>query len=126
MLANNIDNEGPDEPLSLKEAIARPDWPKWMEAMKTEIESHTENGTLELTEAPKDRRVITGRWVFKLKKDRHGNTLKYKARWVVQGYKREEGLDYIDTFAAVVKPMSYKAMMGVGVNVDLPFVIWML
>ena len=116
MLANNIDNEGPDEPLSLKEAMARPDWPKWMEAMKTKIESHTENGTWELTEAPKDRRVITGRWVFKLKKDRHGNILKYKARWVVHGYKQEEGLDYIDTFTAVVKPMSYKAMMGVGVK----------
>ena len=35
---------------------------------------------------------------------------------MVHGYKQEEGLDYIDTFAAVVKPMSYKAMMGVGVK----------
>ena len=84
-LANNIHTEGPDKPLSLKEAMARPDWPKCLIAMQTEIASHTENGTWELTEAPKDRRVITGRWVFKLKKGRHGNILKYKARWVVHG-----------------------------------------
>lgn len=31
-------------------------------------------------------------------------------------HKQEEGLDYIKTFAALVKPMSYKAMMGVGVK----------
>ena len=116
MLANNVDNEGPDEPSTLKEAMSRPDWPKWFQAMESEIASHTENGTWELTEKPGDRKVITGRWVFKLKKDRWGNILKYKARWVVHGFKQQEGLDYKDTFAAVIKPMSYKTMMGVGVK----------
>lgn len=35
---------------------------------------------------------------------------------MVHGFKQEEGLDYIETFAAVMKLMSYKAMMGVGVK----------
>ena len=84
--------------------------------MEAEIASHMENGTWELTEAPGDRKVITGRWVFKLKKDRYGHILKYKARWVVHGYKQEKSLDFKDTFTAVIKPMSYKTMMAVGVK----------
>ena len=60
MFANNIDNRGPDEPLTLKEAMSRPNWPKWFQAMESEIVSHTENGTWELTETPGDKKVITG------------------------------------------------------------------
>ena len=49
-----------------------------------------------------------------MKKDRYGNILKYKARWVVHGYKQKYGLDYEDTFATVVKPMSYKALIALS------------
>ena len=80
------------------------------------MKSHAENNTWKLTEKPGDRQVITGRWVFKLKKDRYGNILKYKARWVVHGYKQEEGMNFKDTFAAIIKPMLYKAMMAVAVE----------
>ena len=45
-----------------------------------------------------------------------GNILKYKARWVVHSFKQQEGLDYKDTFAAVIKPISYKTMMAVEVK----------
>lgn len=114
MLQNGIGQEGSDEPETLEEAKKRSDWPKWQEAMKAEYDSHIENGTWELTNAPADRKVLTGRWVFKLKKDRYGNILKYKARWVVHGYKQKYGLDYEDTFATVVKPMSYKALIALS------------
>ena len=60
--------------------------------------------------------MITGRWVFRIKKDRDGKVLKYKVRWVVHGYKQKEGLDYLDTFATVVKPVSYKTLMGISVK----------
>lgn len=32
------------------------------------------------------------------------------------GYKQQEGLDYVDTFANVVKPVSYKALFEIGVK----------
>ena len=115
-LQSNSDTEGPDEPRTLKEAMARPDWPKWLQAMKNEYASHVENGTWDLTVLPDGRKVITGRWVFRLKKDRFGNVIKYKARWVVHGYKQQEGLDYLETFAAVVKPMSYKCLFALSVK----------
>ncbi len=55
--------------------------------MDKDYQSLMENGTWTLTDALVDRKVITGRWVYKLKKNRDGTILKYKARWFVHGYK---------------------------------------
>ena len=118
-LAGGEDNEGLDDPLTLKEAMSSPHWDQWRKAMETEYQSLVENETWTLERAPTDRKVITSRWVFKIKKDRDGKVLKYKARWVVHGYKQKEGLDYLDTFATVVKPVSYKALMGISVKKGL-------
>ena len=118
-LAGGEDNEGLDDPLTLKEAISSPHWDQWRKAMETEYQSLVENETWTLERAPTDRKVITGRWVFKIKKDRDGKVLKYKARWVVHDYKQKEGLDYLDTFATVVKPVSYKALTGISVKKGL-------
>ena len=51
-LEANIDNEGDDEPNTLKQAIRRPDWPKWKEAMQAQYASLIENETWELTAIP--------------------------------------------------------------------------
>lgn len=47
-----------------------------------------------------------------------GEILKHKARWVVRGFKQTEGLDYKETFASVVKPMSYKALLTLAAAYD--------
>ena len=89
-LAGGEDNEGLDDPLPLKEAMSSPHWDQWRKAMETEYQSLVENETWTLERAPTDRKVITGRWVFKIKKDRDGKVLKYKARWVVHGYNKRK------------------------------------
>ncbi len=38
----------------------------------------------------------------------------FKARWVTNGYKQQEKLDYTETFDLVIKPMSWKSMMGIS------------
>jgi hypothetical protein len=38
---------------------------------------------------------------------------------VVKGYKQQKGLDYNKTFAAVVKPISYKALFAIAAALDL-------
>ncbi len=61
MLSSNVDNEGPDEPVSLKEAMARHDWPDWKMAMGREYKSLMENGTWKLVLLPNGANVITGK-----------------------------------------------------------------
>ncbi len=102
ILSHGSDTADSDEPLFLKEAMASLQWSHWKSAMNKEYHSLMENETWTLTDTPVDQKVITGRWVYKLKKNRNRTILKYKARWVVHGYKQQEELDYVDTFATVV------------------------
>lgn len=74
----------------------------------------TENETWKLITAPKEAKIIQGRWVFRTKTDANGNITKYKSRWVVRGFQQENGINYTDTFASVVKPISYKTLSSVA------------
>jgi reverse transcriptase-like protein len=47
------------------------------------------------------------------------SVVKWKARWVVRGFTQIEGIDYFETFASVVKPMSYKALFAIAAAYDL-------
>ena len=70
------------------------------------------NDTWILTQLPVGRNAIDGKWVYKVKRGPQGEVLWYKARWVVRGFQQREGIDYPETFALVVKPMSYKAIFA--------------
>ena len=82
--------------------------------MLSELNSYKENGTWDLVDAPLDCKVLTGQWVFKLKKNHLGNILKYKTQWVVYSYKQKFGLNYKNTFTTVVKPISYKILLAIS------------
>ena len=102
------------EPISYKEARKSPYWPEWQKAMESEIASHKKNGTWELVTRPKNRVVISGRWVFKIKYGLDGRILRFKARWVVHGYKQLYGVDYSETWAGVVRDSSYRTLFAIG------------
>ncbi|GKD77266.1 copia protein, partial [Tanacetum coccineum] len=52
---------------------------------------------------PNGKRAIGTKWVYKNKKDERGIVIKNKARLVVQGYTKEEGIDYDEVFAPVAR-----------------------
>jgi hypothetical protein len=109
----------PFEPRTVRQAQNDASWPEWEGAMLEEVDSLKQNKTWELVDPPKDRRILSGKWVFKLKRGPHGEVIRHKARWVVRGFTQEEGIDYDETFASVVKPMSYKALFAIGAALDL-------
>ena len=116
MLKSNLDNKRDDEPNSLSQAVHCTHWPKWEEVMQAKYDSLIENETWELTFMPENRQIITTRWCFKLRKDWNSQILEYKAWWVARNFKQEESIDFIKTFTAVVKLMSYKYLFGISVK----------
>ncbi|RKK17238.1 hypothetical protein BFJ67_g17769, partial [Fusarium oxysporum f. sp. cepae] len=56
---------------------------------------------------------------FHLKRGKDGEITRFKARFVVRGFEQKEGIDYHETFASVVKPMSYKMIFAIAAALDL-------
>ncbi|KAJ1578019.1 hypothetical protein NDA12_001817 [Ustilago hordei] len=57
------------EPLSLNEAKAHNDWPKWQEAMMSEMDSMHKMNVFDLVDILANGRLISVCWVYKLKLD---------------------------------------------------------
>ena len=57
--------------------------------------------------------------MFKVKRGKDGEVLRYKSRWVVKGYLQQYSVDYNQTFAAVVKPMAFRALFAIAAYYDL-------
>ena len=70
--------------------------------MDEEMQTLHKMGTWELTELPKDRKPISCRWVYALKRDSTGAIVKNKAQLVAWGFSQEYGIDYKETFAPVI------------------------
>jgi hypothetical protein len=100
--------EGNNEPNSYNQAITGPHANNWSKAMKLEISELVDKNTWDIVDIPKDRQPLGARWVYRLKTDQNNNIIKYKARWVVQGFKQIEGLDYLETFSTVCRPETYR------------------
>ena len=71
--------------------------------MQAEIDSIHSNRTWTLVPLPVNKRAITSRWVYKIKPGVNGGATRYKARLVARGFEQKFGIDYMDTFALVVR-----------------------
>jgi hypothetical protein len=118
MIANMVPEE-PYEPKSWKEVMSHNGQEKWLQAATDKMDSLISNNTWTLVDPPRNRKVLKGRWVFRYKRGPSGQVIRYKARWVVKGYEQQQGVDYNETFASVVKPMSYKALLAIAAALDL-------
>lgn len=87
---------------------------KWMEAMRSEIQSIEKNDTWDLVRLPAEAKRIGVKWVFKTKLNEDGKVDKYKARLVVKGYAQEEGIDYDEVFAPVARWDTIRILLAVS------------
>ncbi|WAO96990.1 Retrovirus-related Pol polyprotein from transposon TNT 1-94 [Fusarium falciforme] len=116
LVARDIDQS---EPRTFKEATQGPHGRLWWGGLKDEHGSLIENDVWTLVTLPPGRKALRGKWVFKLKRGENGEILRYKARFVVRGFEQREGIDFNETFASVVKPMSYKMIFAIAAALDL-------
>ena len=87
-----------------------------MAATQEEFDALLHNRTWQLVPRPRHANVITGKWVFKYKLRPDGTLDRYKARWVVHGFRQRAGIDFTDTFALVVKPDTIRTVLHLAVS----------
>jgi len=77
------------------------------------------NEMWELVKRPQGAKLLRGRWVYKVKRDAHGNAMRYKARFVVKGYMQRDGVDYDELYAPTARTASLQALLAFVAEHDL-------
>nr|XP_020185370.1 uncharacterized mitochondrial protein AtMg00810-like [Aegilops tauschii subsp. strangulata] len=84
--------------------------------MQEEFDVPVSNRTWQLVPRPAHANVITGKWVFRHKTRPGGSLERYKARWVVHGFRQRARVDFTDTFAPVVKQGTIRTVLQPAVS----------
>nr|GFC20961.1 retrovirus-related Pol polyprotein from transposon TNT 1-94 [Tanacetum cinerariifolium] len=71
--------------------------------MQEELNEFKRLEVWKLVPRPDQVMVITLKWIYKVKLDEVGGILKNKARLVAHGYRREEGIDFEESFSSVAR-----------------------
>ncbi|GJX43337.1 retrovirus-related pol polyprotein from transposon TNT 1-94 [Tanacetum coccineum] len=107
------EEEDTHEPLTYHEAVSCEDSSKWKSAMKEEMDSLRKNKTWELVDHPAGQKLVSCKWLFKIKEGIKGvQKPRYKARLVARGYTPRAGIDYNEVFSPVVCHTSIRVILA--------------
>ncbi|CAI7788646.1 unnamed protein product [Closterium sp. NIES-53] len=106
----------PKEPATVQQALGGEHKEKWREAMDKELKALQERNTLKVVpiDVARNKTILTGKWVFRVKTKADGTIDKFKARWVVRGFDQEHGRDFTETFAPVSQHTSLRILLAVA------------
>ena len=105
------------DPQSYQEAMDHPDVDKWRTAIHKEYGQIHEKQTWDLckrSDIPSNLRPLSGKLVFKTKRDKNGQVLKHKVRWVVRGFEQREGIDFDQVFAGTCTSTTWKLAIALA------------
>jgi len=101
-------------PISMEEALYGPDSDKWLAAAEQEMANHSIQNTWNTPCTPPPKaHVLPGRWVLAYKYGLMGEIIRYKARWVVKGFRQIEGVDFNETFSSTLKASSWRLLLTI-------------
>jgi hypothetical protein len=98
-----------EEPTMFEEAVQKK---QWKEAMTEEHHSIMKNDVWEIVPRPKEKSVVTSKWVYKIKHAADESVDKYKSRFIVIGFYQKEGEDYDETFSLISRYTSIRDIIS--------------
>ncbi|GJU53066.1 copia LTR rider [Tanacetum coccineum] len=107
------EEEDTHEPITFQEAINSSEKDEWVRAMKEEMSSLKKNHTWELVDQPPGQKLISCKWLYKIKEGIEGvQKPRYKARVVARGFTQRAGIDYNEVFSPVVRHTSIRVILS--------------
>ncbi|CAI7741460.1 unnamed protein product [Closterium sp. NIES-53] len=106
----------PKEPSTIEQALGGGHREKWHEAMDRELKALQERNTWKVVPigVARNKTILTGKWVFRVKTKASETIDKFKARWVVRGFDQEHGRDFTETFAPVNRHTSLRILLAIA------------
>ncbi|CAI7796873.1 unnamed protein product [Closterium sp. NIES-53] len=109
-------NTLPKEPATVQQALGGEHREKWREAMDKELKALEDRNTWKFVpiSVARNKTILTGKWVFRVKTKADGTIEKFKARRVVRGFDQEHGRDFTETFAPVSRHTSLRIILAIA------------
>jgi hypothetical protein len=120
-IRENFGEDGSNEkpPKTREEMIKGERTTEFKQAEGRELTSIIHHKTMDIVIRPKDRKPITCRWVYDIKRDNDNNITLFKARLVVHGFKQVEGVDFVKTFSSTAQMRSFRVIIMLAIAYDM-------
>jgi hypothetical protein len=103
------------EPETVKEALKHPERGKqWEKAIQDKVNAHLKTHTWDIVPRTRNRQVVSNKFAFKHRKNELAIIVRLKARLVAQGFSQIYGVDYLATYAPVVKLASIRILLAIA------------
>ncbi|SGZ16631.1 BQ5605_C020g09047 [Microbotryum silenes-dioicae] len=106
------------DPPHWRAAMATPQADEWRLAAQAEFDSLSRDFSaftpIDESLVPADAKILGSRFVFRTKRDQHGQVKSYKGRLVARGDSQRSGIDFDETFAPVAKFTSIRALLALA------------
>jgi hypothetical protein len=86
---------------------------EWKNAMVEEYQYIVKNDVWDVVSRPKEKTMISSKWIYKTKHSVDGSIKKHKVRFMARGFSQKEGIDYEQTFAPVARYTSIRAILAI-------------
>ncbi|KAL0402174.1 UNVERIFIED_CONTAM: Retrovirus-related Pol polyprotein from transposon RE2 [Sesamum latifolium] len=106
------------------EVMSDIDSDKWLEAMKSEMDSMGSNQVWTLVDPPKGVRPVGCKWVYKRKFGADGEVTAFKARLVAKGYTQRPGVGFEETYSPVAMAKAIRILLAIAAWYD--YEIWQM
>jgi hypothetical protein len=99
------------EPTCYEEAVEKK---LWKDAMIEECQSIMKNDVWDVVSRPKEKSILSSKWIYKMKHSTDGSIEKYKERFVAHLFSQKEGIDYEETFSLVARYTSIRTTLAIA------------
>ncbi|GKB71263.1 retrotransposon protein, putative, ty1-copia subclass [Tanacetum coccineum] len=113
-----------NEPPNYKAALSDPESDKWLEVMKTNMQSMKDDQVWFLVELPPNGQTAGSKWLFKKKTDIDDYLHTFKARLVAKGYTQTYSVNYGETFSPVADIRAIRILLAIAAFYD--YEIWQM
>jgi hypothetical protein len=82
--------------------------------MLQEYKSIIKNNVWDIVSRPKEKSMVSSKWIYKIKHAIDGCVENFKERFIAIGFTQKEGIDYEDTFSPLARYTSIRTIISLA------------